>query len=115
MKNEETEADLAQVIELLEDLRIKQRDIENQINEVSKIAKNLRGQSNNKRTNNKEKEKLFPNHTFRLGDRVKIINPKHHQLDTGVIDGVTPSGFVRIITEEGDIIRRIPENIRKIA
>ena len=62
----------------------------------------------------KQHTKLFPGFKFKLGDKVKIINPRKHQLDTGVIKGAMRTGFARIQTSEGDIICRIPENLQKI-
>ena len=52
---------------------------------------------------------------IRIGDRVRIKNPKPGQQNKGTEQGLTATGFVKILTTNGNIIRRVPNNIVKIA
>ena len=48
---------------------------------------------------------------FGLGDRVRINRPGRNQESSGVIVGVTSSGFLQIRTPNNSIILRQPHNV----
>ena len=48
----------------------------------------------------------------RLGDVVLIINPKKGQSRTGVVEGFCSDGKLKIVTNNGKKITRLPKNVR---
>ena len=57
---------------------------------------------------------LLPTSEFRLGDRVQIRYPNPGQQITGVVVGSTRGGFLYVRTPNGDILRRMPHNLRPL-
>ena len=55
------------------------------------------------------------NSRLREGDKVKILNPNGDQQDKGVIIGTNrKKTFIIVKTPNGEEIKRIPKNLRKI-
>ena len=62
-----------------------------------------------------EEQFVLPNSNFRVGDRVRILNPSALQQDRGMVMGPAKRrGFVLVRTSNGDIILRIPRNLQVI-
>ena len=57
---------------------------------------------------------LLPTSNLRLGDRVQIRFPNPGQQNTGIVVGATRGGFVYVRTSNGDVIRRMPHNLRPL-
>jgi len=106
---------LTELTELIENLKIKQEEINNQINKAETLLNSISNKTNNINTNNNRNKRkvLFEYGDFRTGDKVRIRNPKGTQQNKGTLIGITPTGFARIQTENGEIIRRVPNNIAK--
>ena len=49
-----------------------------------------------------------------IGDRVRIVNSKRGQAKIGVINGFSVDGKVKIDTNTGQVIIRMPKNICRI-
>lgn len=55
------------------------------------------------------------NSRLQEGDRVKILNPNGDQQDRGIIIGTNKKKtFIIVKTPNGEEIKRIPKNLRKI-
>jgi len=50
---------------------------------------------------------------IRIGERVNILNPSEHQETTGEVIGATITGFIRVKTSNGTIVRRLPKNLSR--
>lgn len=62
-----------------------------------------------------EEQFVLPNSNFRVGDRVRILNPSALQQDRGMVMGpARRRGFVLVRTSNGDIILHIPRNLQVI-
>ena len=55
---------------------------------------------------------LLDTSNLRLGDRVQIKFPNPGQQNTGIVVGATCGGFLSVKTPNGDVIRRMPHNLR---
>jgi len=55
---------------------------------------------------------LLDTSNLRLGDRVQIKFPNPGQQNTGIVVGATRGGFLSVRTPNGDVIRRMPHNLR---
>ena len=66
------------------------------------------------RTNPQQDDQyVLLNFNIRVGDRVQILNPGPLQQDRGIVVGpARRRGFILIRTSNGDIILRIPRNVR---
>ena len=115
-KEEQLEKDIKKVNELINNLKITQQQINNQIQEAEKFVTNITNCDNKIKTINNRNNKLiiFKFGDIRVGDRVKIKNPSKNQQNKGKIVGTTKTGFAQIQTQNGDIIRRVANNITKI-
>ena len=59
---------------------------------------------------------VLPNSNIRVGDRVQILNPGPLQQDRGIVVGpARRRGFILIRTGNGDIILRIPRNLKQLS
>ena len=55
------------------------------------------------------------NSRFKVGDRVRIVNPRSYQQDRGIIIGTNRAGnFITVRTANGSEVNRIPRNLRPI-
>ena len=57
---------------------------------------------------------LLSSSDLRLGDRVQIRFPNPGQQNTGVVVGASRGGFLYVRTPNGDVIRRMPHNLRPL-
>ena len=55
---------------------------------------------------------LLNSSNLRLGDIVQIKFPNPGQQNTGIVVGATRGGFLSVRTPNGDVIRRMPHNLR---
>jgi len=61
--------------------------------------------------NQRRSRVLLPYSRIRLGDRVLIVNPSEHQQAEGEVIGATIGGYIRIRTDNGNVVRRFPRNL----
>ena len=116
-KEEQLKDDIKELNELIKNLKLTQQQINSQIQEAEKIVTSITNRDNKtKQTINNRNNKLvvFEYGDIRVGDRVRIRNPSGNQQNKGTIIGATKTGFARIQTQNGDIIRRVANNITKI-
>ena len=57
---------------------------------------------------------VFPNTNLRVGDTVRILNPRTWQQHQGVIVGTTGI-YVQVRTRNRSIVRRIPQNLELLS
>ena len=48
------------------------------------------------------------------GDRVRVINPNKGQERKGEAFGTTKDGLIKVRANSGQVIRRLPKNLRKV-
>jgi hypothetical protein len=48
------------------------------------------------------------------GDRVRVINPNKGQERTGEAFGTTKDGLIKVSTDSGRVIRRLPKNLKRV-
>ena len=48
------------------------------------------------------------------GDRVRVINPNKGQERTGESSGTTKDGLIKVSTDSGRVIRRLPKNLKRV-
>ena len=112
-ENKQIQPELNKLIDLINNLKIKQEEINKQITEAETLIHNISHKTINTNTDRENKTVIFEYGDFRIGDRVRIRNPKGQQQNKGTLIGVTTTGFARIQTNNGTIIRRVPNNITK--
>ena len=103
----------------LEQTRIQQEIIEKKLERIrcelshkeDQTSKVVLKEKTGKVTDKKELE-YSSEHIPRVGDSVRIINPKLGQCDKGVIKGFCVDGKVKVHTYLGSVIRRLPKNLR---
>jgi len=64
-----------------------------------------------RRQRNQRRSRVLPYSRIRLGDRVHIINPSKNQQSEGEVIGATIGGYIRVRTDNGNIVRRFPRNL----
>jgi hypothetical protein len=104
---------LTQLTNLLKDLQIQQQEITNEINTVTKLVNEIKN-NKLKSTNNKEinKEKREKRRRIPLlGDTVTIINPMEGQPTIGQVAGFTKTDYIKVLGENGVVVRRIAKNL----
>ena len=114
-ENKQIHAEVNKLTDLIKNLKLKQEEINKQITEAEILINNISHKTNNNNTNNNRNNRtvIFEYGDFRTGDKVRIKNPKGQQQNKGILIGVTKSGFARIQTDNGEIIRRVQNNITK--
>ena len=102
------------IIEQLKRLTLQQQQLTQQIAE-------LQSEIQNRSINDLAVAATSPVHTQRknkpikVGDRVRIKNPRKHQQNTGTVDSFTPTGlFARIKLDNNTVINRAPRNLELI-
>ena len=106
---------IEQLINKLNELEIDQREISKDIEKVRKEIQDIKKADEGKKdeeNRQREYEEYKRLHTFKIGDKVKINNPKQRNDNKGTVTGYTPTGYVKITTEKGIKTRRIPANLR---
>jgi hypothetical protein len=106
-RKDTTENKIDQLSTILNDLKITQGIINQQLQQAEHTINELKTSLNIKEDNNNN----TTNDKVSSGDRVKILNPRGKQSNYGTVDGYTRTGFIRIIGDNGDTIRRKPSNI----
>ena len=48
-----------------------------------------------------------------LGDSVEILNPKQNQFTKGIVSGKTRDHLIKVKSITGQVIRRLPKNLKK--
>ena len=61
----------------------------------------------------REKE-VIPGAGLYIGNRVRILNPSKGQENQGEVIGRTKNALIKIKTRTGNIIHRIPRNVKKL-
>jgi len=64
-----------------------------------------------RRQRNQRRSRVLPYSRIRLGDRVFIVNPSEHQQAEGEVIGATIGGYIRVRTDNGNVVRRFPRNL----
>jgi chromosome segregation ATPase len=104
--------DIESITNHLQQLTLQQEQLTKQIAELNT---ELRRINNNKQQSVPTKQRTSRRKTsIEVGDKVRVINPKRNQPNTGTVTSFTTSGlFARIELDNGTIIRRSPGNLRK--
>ena len=103
--NEETDIDT--ITNLIGTLELQQHILSNQIKEAKEVLNQLKN-------TNKQKPNNQRSNTFDTGDRVQIINPRAQQQNKGNIISRTTTGYFRIHTDNGKVVRQLQHNIIKL-
>ena len=118
MKTERNnDINIKQLIDKLNQLEIEQQEINKDINNVKKDIENIKRASKEKKEDERRQREYVEyerSNTFEIGDKIKINNPKQQNDNKGTVTGYTPTGYVKITTEQGTKTRRIPANLRII-
>ena len=107
---------IEELIQRVTKLEIANKTIQEEIKEAKREIKKL---ETNKEIKNEDKRRhqeylaYERSHTLEVGDKVIILNSTKKEEKEGTIIGVTPKGFVRIKTNTGKTIRRLPKNLRR--
>ena len=89
----------------LDNLTIRQNSIANEILEVKKTLQEL------VKPHPSRRDEVVKGSGLRQGDTVIILNPSRGQPNTGRVCGHTRDGLIKIQTQQGHIIRRLPKNL----
>ena len=105
MTGRENQDKVQELINRLELLSIQQEKLTEDIlkakEEVNKLTKvNL-------------KTELIEGSGICLGDSIEILNPNQNQFTTGIVIGKTKDHLVKFKSITGQVIRRLPKNIKK--
>ena len=107
-KNQET--NILALETLLRELTIEQHNINHKIDKANKqIAELKEKQHKSNKQNN-----YIADTNIKIGDKVKINNPNWNQQNKGTAHSLTKTGYVRVKTTNGNIIRRWPTKLTKI-
>ena len=99
--------------ELLDKLKVIEDEVRNLIAAEGGESQ-VEGATSVRTVRNKGSKPLFPGEEVVLNDRVKINNPNKDQQQKGRVIGRTGKGrlgFLRIITPNGNEVRRIGKNV----
>ena len=105
--------DIDAITDQLQQLTLQQQQLTIQIAE---LKTELRRQNDN---NNQQSATTTQRNSRRklpivVGDKVRVINPKRNQPNTGTVTSFTATGlFARIELDNGTVIHRSPGNLRK--
>ena len=120
MQNQES-PNIQQLQDLLQELHIVKREHETLKEEVALLRTKLEHQNFTPvqatvvANNNVSADRIPLTRTdIEIGYRVIIRNPRANQNASGTIVGFTPTGLVRIRTDNNQIVRRIPSNLEII-
>ena len=91
----------------LNNLTIRQNSLANDILKAKKALQELIEPHPSRRN------KVVKGSGLRQGDTVIILNPSRGQPNTGRVCGHTRDGLIKIQTQQGHIIRRLPKNLEK--
>ena len=107
--------DIVSIIEQLNRLTVQQQQLTEQI---TQLQTEIRNRSNNDQEVQQATTKVTHtkrNKPIKIGDRVRIKNPKQNQSDIGTVISFTPTGlFARIKLDDDNIINRAPRNLTRI-
>ena len=109
MSNEE----IRNIINILERLDINNQTLRRDIDEARTVINNIVATGNTipaPPTQARTKSRK----NYDIGDSVIIKNPKKNQQNSGIIIGFTKTGFAKIRTNNGNVIRRITYNLTHI-
>ena len=119
MQNQDS-PNIQQLQELLQELHIVKREHETLKEEVALLRaeldhQNLTPVQATVVANNVSADRIPLTRTdIEIGYRVIIRNPRANQNASGTIVGFTPTGLVRVRTDNNQIVRRIPSNLEII-
>ena len=120
MQNQES-PNIQQLQDLLQELHIVKREHETLKEEVALLRTKLEHQNFTPvqatvvANNDVSADRIPLTRTdIEIGYRVIIRNPRANQNASGTIVGFTPTGLVRIRTDNNQIVRRIPSNLEII-
>ena len=110
------EKELLNIIELLETLTIQQDELITKFQETQEDIKQIKAQINNLETKPAAAPKASPKAastkpTYKVGDRVKIKNPRSGQEPKAVVIGYNKLGWPKICTDAGETTTRISGNL----
>ena len=109
-RNKDQEPNIIALETLLEELKIEQNNINHKIDRANKqIAKIKEKQNETNKQNN-----YIADTNIEIGDKVKIKNPNWNQQNKGIAESLTKTGYVRVKTDNGNIVRRWPTKLAKI-
>lgn len=132
-RDQELDFKIRDITEQLLQLRIQQERLERRLNRIqtgidergrgnrgrpdanAQRAERPRNNNNIHRNQNITRETTYNESiTPEVGDNVRIINPKQGQEHSGIINGFCRDGKVKILTNSGVIITRLPKNVRRV-
>jgi hypothetical protein len=112
-KKQSNQPKIDELTRLLDELEIAQKDLNDEVVNV-KVQLQLLHRCTDREAKPTTRKRDFLHSDLCVGDAVWVLNPNRGQQHRGIIIGVTKTGFARVETANGQIIRRIPDNLDKI-
>ena len=109
-RKKDQEPNITALETLLRELKIEQNNINHKIDRASKQIAEIKKKQN---TTNKQNNYIADTN-ITIGDKVRIKNPNRNQQNKGIAESLTKTGYVRVKTENGSIVRRWPTKLAKI-
>jgi hypothetical protein len=108
------DVDIEAITDHLQQLTLQQQQLTQQIAELNTELRRI-NDNDKKQQSVTNKQRISNRKTpIEVGDKVRVINPKRNQPNTGTVTSFTATGlFARIELDNGIVIRRSPGNLRK--
>ncbi len=105
--------DIESITDHLQQLTLQQEQLTKQIADLNTELRRIN--NNNKQQSVATKQRNSRRKTpIEIGDKVRVINPKRNQPNSGTVTSFTATGlFARIELDNGLVIRCSPGNLRK--
>lgn len=108
------DVDIKIITDQLQRLTLQQEQLTQQIAELNTELRRINDNNKKQQSVTPKQRVLNRKQPIEVGDKVRIINPKRNQPNTGTVTSFTATGlFARIELENGTVIRRSPGNLRK--
>jgi len=96
----------------LQQLNLAESNLRQVINDINRQDQNIPETVHQaRRQRNQRRPRVLPYSRIRLGDRVHITNPSENQQPEGEVIGATIGGYIRVRTDNGNVVRRFPRNL----
>ena len=108
------DVDIEFITDHLQQLTLQQQQLTKQIAELNTELRRINDNNNNQQSVATKQRTLRRKTPIEVGDKVRVINPKRNQPNTGTVTSFTATGlFARIELDNDTVIRRSPGNLRK--
>jgi hypothetical protein len=108
------DVDIEAITDHLQQLTLQQQQLTQQIAELNTELCRINDKNNNQQSVATKQHTSRRKTPIEIGDKVRVINPKRNQPNTGTVTSFTATGlFARIELDNGIVIRRSPGNLHK--